>query len=58
MNSFILDFLPAVNNMIPLTPNHDSQPRTSSANSMEEVTNDEITNLHQQYRKLVEKNRE
>ncbi len=43
--------------MIPLTPNHDSQPRTS-ANNIEEVTNDEITNLHQQYRKLVEKNRE
>jgi hypothetical protein len=44
--------------MIPLTPNHDSQSRTPSTNSNEEIINDEMTNLHQQYKTLADKNRE
>jgi len=59
----ILDFLPAVNNMVPLTPNNNSpitapHSRTSSTNNIDEMTNNQVTTLHQRYRKLVEKNHE
>ncbi len=55
--------MPAVNNMTPCTPITDGQinptyPRTSSTNSMDGLINDEVTRLHEQYRKLVQKNRE
>ncbi|UJR26998.1 hypothetical protein I4U23_008305 [Adineta vaga] len=57
------DFIPAVNNIIPSTPNGDcthnlSQLRTLSSNSIDEMSNDEMTRLYQHYHKLVEKNRE
>ncbi len=60
---FIVDFMPAINNMTPCTPITDGQinptyPRTSSTNSMDGLVNDEVTRLHEQYRKLVQKNRE
>jgi len=55
--------MPAINNMTPCTPITDGQiyptyPRTSSTNSMDGLVNDEVTRLHEQYRKLVQKNRE
>ncbi|CAF0727583.1 unnamed protein product [Rotaria sordida] len=57
------DFIPAVNNMTPLTPNNDLlinalHARTLSTNSLDGKTIDEVTRLHEQYRKLTEKNRE
>ena len=53
-----IDFRPAVNNLTPLTPNHHPQSRESSTNSNEESINDDMTNLHQQYKIITEKNRE
>lgn len=49
--------------MIPLTPNGDLikgtlSPRGISSHSSDGMINDEVTRLHYQYRKLIEKNRE
>ncbi|CAF0791592.1 unnamed protein product [Adineta ricciae] len=46
------DFIPAAAYRVPSTPNGDR------ANSVDESTNDEVTRLYQQYRKLADKNRE
>ncbi len=57
------DFIPAVNNMIPLTPNFDSQisiqhSRTSSSStSLDGMMNDEATRLYQEYKNLADNNR-
>ncbi|CAF4364030.1 unnamed protein product [Rotaria sp. Silwood2] len=56
-------FIPAVNNMIPLTRNTDlltstSYLRTLSTNSPDGLINDEVTRVHKQHRTLVEKNPE
>ncbi|CAM4791329.1 unnamed protein product [Rotaria magnacalcarata] len=57
------DFIPAVNNLAPLTSSTDlltgiSCSRTPSSSSFDGLVNDETTRLHQQYKKLAEKNRE
>ncbi|CAF4592052.1 unnamed protein product [Rotaria sp. Silwood1] len=57
------DFIPAVSNMTPLTPNNDLltkgfHPRSLSINSLDGKINDEVARLHEQYRDLAEKNRE
>jgi hypothetical protein len=44
--------------MTPLTPSNDSQISTSSPRIVLTNNIDEITNLHQQYTKLAEQNRE
>ena len=48
----VLDFIPAAVYRVPSTPNGDR------ASSVDESTNDEVTRLYQQYRKLADKNRE
>ena len=54
----LLDFRPAEHSMVPLTPNHDSQSRLSSSNGVEELINDEIIKLHEQYKIVAQKSRE
>jgi hypothetical protein len=44
--------------MTPLTPNNDSQMNTSSPRIIPTNNIDEMTNLHQQYTKLIGQNRE
>lgn len=60
---FIVDFISAMSNMPPMTPNNETgtnspYPRTPSTSSTEGATSDEVSRLYHQYRKLAERNRE
>ncbi len=59
---FKLDFIPATNPILPITPSDPSSSGLSSTRtpfflSVSDGANEEMNRLHQQYTKLIQKNR-